>query len=54
MYKAFDPEDEDRQQNDVSHGAVLLSTFVIRKKRCRVYFHKNTLIWETERSPYSK
>lgn len=33
---------------------VLLNTFVIKKKRCRVYFHRGTLIWETERQPYSK
>lgn len=33
---------------------VLLNTFVIRKKRCRVYFHRGTLIWESEGAPYGK
>jgi hypothetical protein len=42
------------KQEDPSYGTVLLSTFVIKKKRCRVYFHKGTLIWETERTPYSE
>lgn len=37
-----------------SSNSVLLNTFVVKKKRCRVYFHRGTLIWETERSPYSK
>ncbi|XP_012278630.1 ceramide kinase [Orussus abietinus] len=37
-----------------SSGAVLLNTFVIKKKRCRVYFHRGTLIWETERPPYTR
>ncbi|KAK0095273.1 hypothetical protein PV326_008794 [Microctonus aethiopoides] len=38
--------------NDQFSGTVLLNTFVIKKKRCRVYFHRGTLIWETERPPY--
>ncbi|XP_014212641.1 ceramide kinase [Copidosoma floridanum] len=57
MYKGFDPDDTtdcQPQQEDASYGTVLLSTFVIRKKRCRVYFHKSTLIWETERPPYKR
>jgi hypothetical protein len=33
---------------------VLLNTFLIRKKRCRVYFHRGTLIWESEGASYSK
>jgi hypothetical protein len=33
---------------------VLLNTFVIRKKRCRVYFHRGTLTWESEGAPYCK
>lgn len=33
---------------------VLLNTFVIRKKRCRVYFHRGTLTWESEGAPYGK
>lgn len=37
-----------------SSKSVLLNTFVVKKKRCRVYFHRGTLIWETERPPYSK
>ncbi|XP_023718038.1 ceramide kinase isoform X2 [Cryptotermes secundus] len=32
---------------------VLLNTFLIRKKRCRVYFHRGTLIWESEGASYS-
>ncbi|XP_046623003.1 ceramide kinase isoform X1 [Neodiprion virginianus] len=40
--------------NDHASDAVLLNTFVIRKKRCRVYFHRGTLIWETERPPYTR
>lgn len=40
--------------NDQFSGTVLLNTFVIKKKRCRVYFHRGTLIWETERPPYSE
>jgi len=34
--------------------SVLLNTFVVKKKRCRVYLHRGTLVWETERPPYSK
>ncbi|KAM0727928.1 Ceramide kinase [Formica fusca] len=34
--------------------SVLLNTFVVKKKRCRVYLHRGTLIWETERSPYTR
>ncbi|XP_046405236.1 ceramide kinase isoform X2 [Ischnura elegans] len=34
--------------------SVLLNTFLVRKKRCRVYFHRGTLIWETEMSPYTR
>ncbi|XP_066997111.2 ceramide kinase [Anabrus simplex] len=33
---------------------VLLNTFLIRKKKCRVYFHRGTLIWETEGAPYTR
>jgi hypothetical protein len=33
---------------------VLLNTFLIRKKRCRVYFHRGTLIWESEGASYCK
>jgi len=33
---------------------VLLNTFVIRKKRCRVYFHRGTLTWESEGAPYAR
>lgn len=44
------------QENAADHSSnsVLLNTFVVKKKRCRVYFHRGTLIWETERPPYSK
>ncbi|OXU30438.1 hypothetical protein TSAR_011974 [Trichomalopsis sarcophagae] len=45
---------ENANEGDPSYHTVLLSTFVIRKKRCRVYFHKGTLIWETERPPYTR
>ncbi|XP_076634236.1 ceramide kinase isoform X2 [Colletes latitarsis] len=38
---------------DQSSRTVLLNTFVVKKKRCRVYFHRGTLIWETEKPPYS-
>ena len=42
-------------QGDVEESEpVLLTTFLIKRKRCRVYFHLGTLIWETERAPYSK
>lgn len=44
------PADDQR----ASSKSVLLNTFVVKKKRCRVYFHRGTLIWETERPPYSK
>ncbi|KYN20529.1 hypothetical protein ALC57_07128 [Trachymyrmex cornetzi] len=44
------PTDDQR----ASSKSVLLNTFVVKKKRCRVYFHRGTLIWETERPPYSK
>ncbi|XP_011175344.1 ceramide kinase [Solenopsis invicta] len=37
-----------------SKSAVLLNTFIVKKKRCRVYFHRGTLIWETERPPYTR
>lgn len=40
--------------SDQSSRTVLLNTFVVKKKRCRVYFHRGTLIWETEKPPYSK
>ncbi|XP_046985114.1 ceramide kinase [Schistocerca americana] len=33
---------------------VLLNTFLIKKKKCRVYFHRGTLTWETEGSPYTR
>lgn len=33
---------------------VLLNTFIIKKQRCRVYFHRGVLIWESEGAPYSK
>lgn len=39
---------------DQSSRTVLLNTFVVKKKRCKVYFHRGTLIWETEKPPYSK
>ncbi|XP_006566593.1 ceramide kinase isoform X3 [Apis mellifera] len=38
--------------SDQSSRTVLLNTFVVKKKRCRVYFHRGTLIWETEKPPY--
>jgi len=44
------PADDQR----ASSKSVLLNTFIVKKKRCRVYFHRGTLIWETERPPYSK
>lgn len=47
-------EDDDEVTKTRSFDTVLLTTFVIRKKRCRVYFHRGTLIWETERAPYSE
>lgn len=34
--------------------SVLLSTFRIRKKKCRVYLHRGTLVWETESAPYKR
>lgn len=52
--KSEKPIGEKRKQEDDPHQTVLLTTFVIRRKRCRVYFHRNTLIWETEKPPYSK
>nr|CAD7260302.1 unnamed protein product [Timema shepardi] len=33
---------------------VLLNSFVIKNKRCRVYFHRGKLIWETDGSPYNR
>ncbi|XP_018362135.1 PREDICTED: ceramide kinase-like [Trachymyrmex cornetzi] len=44
------PTDDQR----ASSKSVLLNTFVVKKKRCRVYFHRGTLIWETERPPYTR
>ncbi|XP_063993860.1 ceramide kinase [Diachasmimorpha longicaudata] len=35
-------------------ASVLLNTFVIKKKRCKVYFHRGTIIWETEKPPYTR
>ncbi|XP_066583603.1 ceramide kinase isoform X1 [Prorops nasuta] len=43
-----------QEGSDLSSKSVLLNTFVIKKKRCRVYFHRGTLIWETERPPYTR
>lgn len=40
--------------NEQYSNSVLLNTFVIKKKRCKVYFHNGTLVWQTERPPYSK
>lgn len=40
--------------SDQSSRTVLLNTFVVKKKRCRVYFHRGTLIWETEKPPYTR
>lgn len=34
--------------------SVLLNTFHIKKKRCRVYLHKNNLTWESDEYPYSE
>lgn len=31
---------------------VLLNTFVVCKKKCKVYFHHGMLIWETEAPPH--
>lgn len=42
------------EAGDQCSQTVLLNTFVIKKKRCRVYFHQGTLIWETERPPYTR
>ena len=43
------------EEEDSNCKTVLLTSFIIRKKRCRVYFHQNTLIWETEKKlPYSE
>ncbi|XP_058809040.1 ceramide kinase isoform X2 [Phymastichus coffea] len=42
------------EDEDPMRGTVLLTTFVIRRKRCRVYFHRGTLVWETERPPYTR
>nr|XP_031847729.1 ceramide kinase isoform X3 [Nomia melanderi] len=39
---------------DQSSRTVLLNTFIVKKKRCRVYFHRGTLIWETEKPPYTR
>lgn len=33
---------------------VLLNTFIIKKQRCRVYFHRGMLKWESEGDPYSR
>ncbi|XP_071570266.1 ceramide kinase isoform X2 [Temnothorax nylanderi] len=44
------PADDQR----AASKSVLLNTFVVKKKRCRVYFHRGTLIWETERPPYTR
>ncbi|XP_018352225.1 PREDICTED: ceramide kinase [Trachymyrmex septentrionalis] len=44
------PADDQR----ASSKSVLLNTFIVKKKRCRVYFHRGTLIWETERPPYTR
>nr|CAD7393262.1 unnamed protein product [Timema cristinae] len=33
---------------------VLLNSFIIKNKRCRVYFHRGRLIWETDGSPYNR
>lgn len=40
--------------DDRTSKSVLLNTFVVKKKRCRVYLHRGTLIWETERPPYTR
>ncbi|CAL1678810.1 unnamed protein product [Lasius platythorax] len=40
--------------DDRASKSVLLNTFVVKKKRCRVYLHRGTLIWETERPPYTR
>ncbi|KAK3909045.1 Ceramide kinase [Frankliniella fusca] len=31
---------------------VLLNSFIVKKQRCRVYFHRGVLIWESEGAPY--
>lgn len=33
---------------------VLLNTFVISDQRCRVYFHRDVLIWERENFPFER
>lgn len=33
---------------------VLLNTFVISDQRCRVYFHRDVLIWEKENFPFER
>lgn len=39
--------------DDTVDDVVLLSTFHMQDKRCRVYLHRGVLIWETERRPHS-
>ncbi|XP_033220098.1 ceramide kinase isoform X2 [Belonocnema kinseyi] len=43
-----------QEPDDGCSKTVLLNTFVIKRKRCRVYLHRGTLIWETERPPYTR
>ncbi|XP_046682846.1 ceramide kinase [Homalodisca vitripennis] len=40
--------------NDSIWDIVLLNTFIISKKKFKVYFHRKTLIWERETPPHSR
>ncbi|XP_065349487.1 ceramide kinase [Cloeon dipterum] len=42
------------QNTGAVNDVVLLNSFLIKGKRCRVYLHRGVLVWETERRPYKR
>uniref|UniRef100_A0A1B6D226 DAGKc domain-containing protein n=1 Tax=Clastoptera arizonana TaxID=38151 RepID=A0A1B6D226_9HEMI len=40
--------------SNVLWDTVLLNTFIIEKKKCKVYFHRGTFIWENEAPPHTR
>ncbi|KAK4871624.1 hypothetical protein RN001_015748 [Aquatica leii] len=40
--------------SDDLQNSVLLSTFYSRRKRYRLYFHRNQIVWDNEKPPYAQ
>lgn len=40
--------------SDNLQNSVLLSTFSSGRKKYRLYFHRNQIVWDNEKPPYGK